>query len=230
MQLVGRRGDRRAAQTINVFLYKVSELLVDQLLQKINVWRWDELGQEHVAGDGLQLRILAFEIGCELLCDHLRRERLPAREETQQAQLEERCQFWAPLRGGNLGLGRISSKSILNLGVTSAAGVSSRMDGPRNVPTDLIRVMTYNWVGVRTAVWLHLTGNGSMQRSSMFPIQLIGLLSYCWRRFLVHFTSGSQCLTSCWRPIFAQLPTTVTTQLLDGHTPYVWFVCPVTLS
>ena len=28
----------------------------------------------------------------------------------------EGCQFWAPLRGGNLGLGRISSKSILNLG------------------------------------------------------------------------------------------------------------------
>ena len=28
----------------------------------------------------------------------------------------EGCQIWAPLRGGNLGLGRISSKSILNLG------------------------------------------------------------------------------------------------------------------
>ena len=70
----------------------------------------------------------------------------------------EGCQIWAPFAGGNLGLGRISSKSILNLGargqsrVTSAAGVPSRMDGLRNVPTDLIRVMTYNWFGVRTAV------------------------------------------------------------------------------
>ena len=68
----------------------------------------------------------------------------------------EGCQFWAPLRGGKSGFGsdfvKIHTESRGQSRVTSAAGVPSRMDGPRNAPTDLIRVMTYNWVGVRTAV------------------------------------------------------------------------------
>ena len=68
----------------------------------------------------------------------------------------EGCQIWAPLRGGKSGFGsdfvKIHTESRGQSRVTSAAGVPSRMDGPRNVPTDLIRVMTYNWVGVRTAV------------------------------------------------------------------------------
>ena len=59
--------------------------------------------------------------------------------------------------GGKSGFGsdfvKIHTESRGQSRVTSAAGVPSRMDGPRNALTDLIRVMTYNWVGVRTAVW-----------------------------------------------------------------------------
>ena len=44
----------------------------------------------------------------------------------------EGCQFWAPLRGGNLGLGRISSKSILNLGGNLGLGSGSEVT-PRRI-------------------------------------------------------------------------------------------------
>ena len=48
----------------------------------------------------------------------------------------EGCQIWAPLRGGKSGFGsdfvKIHTESRGQSRVTSAAGVPSRMDGPRN--------------------------------------------------------------------------------------------------